>query len=80
MFNWVAERLPLKLIIMKDILNYVKNLSWQQIISTAILVIAIAFASFYFTSCGIAKSAVSGDRVVDKNVRDSVHYEVTLEK
>lgn len=69
---------------MKDIisvvLQFVKDLNWKQIISTAILVAAIAMASVYFTSCSVAQGSVSGDRVVDKNVRDSTHYSVTLEK
>lgn len=42
--------------------------------------ILIAVATIFFTSCGVARTSVAGDRVVDKNVKDSTHYEVVLEK
>lgn len=65
---------------MDKFINSIKSLSWQQILSTAVLVAALVAATFYFSSCNVARSTVSGNRVVDKNVKDSTHYEVTLEK
>lgn len=65
---------------MKDLLDKVKDLNWKQILATAVLVASLVGATMYFSSCGVARSAVSGDRVVDKNVRDSTHYEVELQK
>lgn len=65
---------------MEKLLEFLKTATWQKILATAVLAFILGLVSFYFCSCGIARSAVSGDRVVDKNVRDSTHYEVTLEK
>lgn len=65
---------------MKEVLEKVKALSWKQILATAVLVAAFTAASFFFSSCGLARSLVSGDRVVDKNIQDSTHYEVELRK
>lgn len=65
---------------MEKIFEFVKNFNWKQIIATAILIATLSFCTFYFSSCNIAKTLVSGDKIVDKNVRDSTHYEVVLEK
>lgn len=67
-----------------DIKNFIKWLIQQPVVAKILyLVSAIAIASallFFTTSCGVARSSVTGDRVVDKNVKDSTHYEVVLEK
>lgn len=65
---------------MKEILDKVKALSWKQILATAVLVAAFTAVSLYFSSCGLARTLVSGDRVVDKEIQDSAHYEVELRK
>lgn len=69
---------------MKDILISVLNwLKVQPIVAKILAIVAIvcvAVVLLFFSSCGIAKSAISGDRVVDKEIRDSTHYEVVLEK
>ena len=65
---------------MEKLFEFVKNMSWQKILATAVLALALGACAFYFCSCGIARSMVAGDRIVDKNVRDSTHYEVTLQK
>lgn len=65
---------------MKEFLDKVKALSWKQILATAFLVVAFVAASFFFSSCNTARTLVGGDRVVDKNVKDSTHYEVELRK
>lgn len=65
---------------MKDLLEKVKDLNWKQILATAVLVASLVGATMYFSSCNVARSAVSGDRVADKHIRDSTHYEVELKK
>lgn len=45
-----------------------------------LIVIVLLSIAALLLSCSVAGTAVSGDRVVDKNVKDSVHYEVILEK
>ena len=65
---------------MKDLIDKVKDLSWKQILATAFLVASLVGATMYFSSCNVVRSSLSGDRVVDKNVRDSTHYEVELQK
>lgn len=67
-----------------DIKNFIKWLVTQPVVAkilalVAMMAIAIAIL-FFTTSCGVARSSVTGDRVVDKNVKDSTHYEVVLEK
>lgn len=54
-----------------------KPLATKILVTIAAILVAIALV---FTSCGVAKSSVSGNRVVDKNVKDSLHYNVVIEK
>lgn len=61
---------------MENIIEIVKKYGIKGII----IVVLLSIIAYLATACGIAKSGISGDRVVDKNVKDSVHYEVILEK
>ena len=66
-----------------DAKNFLSWLLKQPIVTKVLILISailIAVATILFTSCGVARNSVVGDRVVDKNVKDSIHYEVVLEK
>lgn len=64
---------------MKEIIDFLKLYGVKGLI---VLIVGVIFAFLValLPSCSIAKSGISGDRVVDKNVKDSVHYELILEK
>lgn len=64
---------------MEKIIEFLKTYGWKGLI---VLIVGTIFAFLVamLPSCSIAKSGISGDRVVEKNVKDSVHYEVFLEK
>lgn len=65
---------------MKKLFEWLKSQSIVVRILAIIASVCIAVAVLFFSSCGVAKTAISGDKVIDKNVRDSTHYEVVLEK
>lgn len=68
---------------MEHIKKFFAWLIVQPLVSKILFLIAsvcIVAMLLFSSSCGVARTGISGNRVVDKNVKDSTHYEVVLEK